>query len=259
MRRLNAHARGGFTLIELLVVISIIALLVGLLLPALARSRDAARLGACLGNLQQLGAATHAYAGEHRDFLPTGPWSPMAINPAVNWSDFFSNWLWIGATREPTGHGPLMTGGYLTRYSSVRCPGEDQPEIYEADLDHLAMQTINVFSAYGYRSYDQTTRRRIDDLGVNRAGLPARMLFIDVNRHGPEGEPWPATNHGERASNIGYVDGHAVTRGQTRRYFAALEADYAAFPVSTFARFAQIVVNADYAEQGDPADAPILP
>lgn len=64
--------RCGFTLIELLVVISIIALLIGILLPALTHARSAARKGICLGNQRQAATGFQMYASEHQDWLP-GP------------------------------------------------------------------------------------------------------------------------------------------------------------------------------------------
>jgi prepilin-type N-terminal cleavage/methylation domain-containing protein len=57
----------AFTLIELLVVIMIIVLLIGLLLPALSKSRCAARQSICLTNLKQQGVATHSYTADYQD------------------------------------------------------------------------------------------------------------------------------------------------------------------------------------------------
>lgn len=59
----------GFTLIELLVVISIIALLVGILLPALGAARSAARRIACASNMRQIGVAHVSYGTENDDFI----------------------------------------------------------------------------------------------------------------------------------------------------------------------------------------------
>ena len=57
----------GFTIVELLVVVSIIALLVGILLPAIGKARDQARLTISASNLRQLGTASAAYAAEWND------------------------------------------------------------------------------------------------------------------------------------------------------------------------------------------------
>lgn len=58
-----------FTLIELLVVIAIIAILAGMLLPALSQSREMGKSASCTSNLKQLGFAAMQYAGEHNDFM----------------------------------------------------------------------------------------------------------------------------------------------------------------------------------------------
>ena len=60
----------GFTLVELLVVVGIIAVLIGLLLPSLARARDRARAVQCLSNLHQMGVLAFAYAASHQGSLP---------------------------------------------------------------------------------------------------------------------------------------------------------------------------------------------
>jgi prepilin-type N-terminal cleavage/methylation domain-containing protein len=68
---MNRDTRKGFTIIELLVVVSIIALLIGILLPALGRARDSALQSTSLSNLRQISAGLAAYAGDWNDRQPT--------------------------------------------------------------------------------------------------------------------------------------------------------------------------------------------
>ena len=123
LRRLPRR-RPAFSLLELLVVLAVVAVLLGLLLPALTGARDAAKAVACLSNLRQVGVATEAYTEDHADHLPYAVVTGVGASGGgvLSWDDLLDPHL--GGTLTPTEReAPLRPAS--SPAGVLRCPADD--------------------------------------------------------------------------------------------------------------------------------------
>ncbi|MGC9259039.1 MAG: DUF1559 domain-containing protein [Phycisphaerae bacterium] len=154
----------GFTLIELLVVISIIALLIALLLPALARARLLAGRVQCASNLRQIGIAIHEYAGEYR-----GQYPPNLVN---FWPNDYAGY--------PTAWGGYQAFGLELLYYSGPAPGGNVPftqNFQPGILKPTAAGVGLLFSPEEPGYFTETSQ--IQPWQYNANGLLAAFWFLD--------------------------------------------------------------------------------
>ncbi len=140
--RARAVIHSGFTLIELLVVIAIIAILAGLLLPALALAKQKAHLTKCISNQRQLGVALSLYLDDSNDFYPAyQDWAAWGGKKATN----------SLASNEVPGNS--LAGGNVEETNRVVNPYTKAVEVYHCPTDkgdpYWPAVKGNCWDAYG--------------------------------------------------------------------------------------------------------------
>ena len=143
---MNAERKFQFTLLELLIVVAIIAILFALLLPALGKSRSAAKGSVCLSNLKQIGLAQASYSGDSGDYIVTA----IRVNKASAGSDHPN--AWDGELSGTTPDGKSCSRAYGVKFVSTLKSGN-----YDCDFlcpaEPMKAQWGNGSSAMRYTHY----------------------------------------------------------------------------------------------------------
>lgn len=226
MRGKNVQYANAFSLIELLVVLGILALVAGLVLPALGAARESARRAQCLGNLRQLAAAAHAYAASHDGLYPSGYYSPEPDEPAASRQYAIAyGWDFTTVLHRKTGVREVKPGLLWAGRGDAKvqqCPS------YEGRSNTL----MDPYTGYNYNvSYIghgdlEAVKQPARVTDVRSPALTALFgdgqLASGANKYMRSPKPHPGDTFGARhtgtqgyrhrgATNVAFCDGHAET------------------------------------------------
>jgi len=217
--------RGGFTLIELLVVIAIIAILAGLLLPALSRARARSLGAACQANARQLHLGWTLYAGDHGDRLVNNHGVGETRSRRDNWVNHVLNW----EDSEENTNTTYVTGGRLAPYVArslgiFRCPADLSRSAVGLRTRSLSMNSLVGDPGELTNQFNPTLVQYFKESDIT--GPAQLFVFLDehpdtindgffMNRlaEAPKWGNLPASFHGG-AGNLVFADGH----GESHRW-----------------------------------------
>lgn len=131
----------GFSVMELLVVISVIAILVSLLLPAMSRAKQRAQSIECQNNLKQLQLAWIMYTGDHDGAMPPNEEG----RPFGVWEGVRNSWVLGNAQQDDSSEnierGSLFS--YVGNPDVYRCPSDQEKVVGHPDLSRFRSYSLN--------------------------------------------------------------------------------------------------------------------